>query len=159
LLGHCRDGGFIEHDCDIDLGMMEADYRKRGPLIELLRARGYTVRLNTDHEFSFMRAPFDVPGGLHCCCVDIFRFSTDGEGVSYSLEDSARHELHTYLFSADIFARFQPVKFMNRLEVLIPGQPEKFLEQNYGDWRTPKPDFDLWRDHINEKKQGGSPSL
>ena len=34
----------------------------------------------------------------------------------------------------------------------LPGNPEKYLEEAYGDWRTPKPDYHWQRDAHNLKK-------
>ena len=50
---------------------------------------------------------------------------------------------------ADVFGKFTPVRFLGRLDALIPANAEKFLETSYGDWRTPRTEFDNVHGHPN----------
>jgi hypothetical protein len=148
LLGYYRDGGFIEHDQDVDLGLMEEDYARRPQLIDLMKARGYLVRLNTDDEVSFYKEGLWI-SRVTGCFVDFWRFARQGEKVVRGIYDESKGEQHAYVFSADIFDDFTKVRFMGRQDVLVPSKTEKFLQESYGNWRIPKTDFDIFRDHPN----------
>src|SRR5207244_3508658 len=93
LLGHCRDGGFIKHDADIDLGILEADRPKMGSLAEEMQKRGYVVRLHGEHELSFYKTHFPT------LLVDFFVFYRKGDDVAYY--DHRGEELYEYRFPAD----------------------------------------------------------
>lgn len=144
LLGHYRDGGFIAHDSDIDLGLLEEDFKKKEQLIDAMEKKGYLVRLNTEYELGFEKK--SIPGGW----VDFFLFYKNKNNVSYvALEDATQKE-HIYSFSPEIFNSFITVEFMNSVPVLIPAKTEQFLTESYGDWQTPVKNFDIWTGHKNE---------
>lgn len=147
LLGHYRDGGFIEHDQDLDLGLLEQDYARRDELIDLMKARGYLVRLNTDYEVSFYKKGL-CKVGVSGCVLDFWRFAREGDKVVHEIVDT-KGKPHTYVFSADIFDDFKKTRFMGFYDVLIPVKTEKFLSESYGNWCIPEPDFDLFKDHPN----------
>jgi hypothetical protein len=148
LLGHYRDGGFIEHDQDLDLGLLEEDYGCRAEVIDLMKTRGYLVRLNTDDEVSFYRKGL-WESNCAGCFVDFWRFTRQGDKVIHRIYDNTKDEHRTYVFSADIFEDFTKTRFMGRHDVLVPVKTDKFLQESYGDWRVPRTDFNIFTDHPN----------
>src|SRR5262245_22500664 len=55
LLGHYRDGGFIEHDADVDFGLLQPDFPKLEALCAAMVKKGYVVRLHNEREVSFYK--------------------------------------------------------------------------------------------------------
>ena len=141
LLGHYRDGGFIRHDADIDMGLLEDDFAKRHRLVVEMERLGYTTRLNTDTEVAFYRAEFPT------LFVDFFRFRRSGASMVY--HDSRGATQYEFAFPASAFDALVPVKFLGRIDAWIPAGVEAFLQASYGDWRTPRTAFDNVNDHPN----------
>ncbi len=148
LLGHYRDGGFIEHDSDVDLGLMEEDYARRADIIDGMTARGYLVRLNTHDQVSVYRKGLWNPR-VAGCVLDFWRFTRQGDKVVHGIYDNRKGVQHTYVFSADIFDDFTQTRFLGGHDVLIPAKTEKFLQECYGNWRVPQPNFDIFKDYHN----------
>ena len=149
LLGYCRDGGFIEHDSDVDLGLMEEDYARRTEIIDLMKARGYLVRMNTNDEVSFYKRGF-WNSRVSGCFLDFWRFKRQGDKVVWVFDDGP-HVHQTFVLSADIFDDFTKTRFLGRHDVLIPAKAEKFLDESYGDWRVRRTDWNLFRDSQNKQ--------
>lgn len=149
LLGHYRDGGFIEHDADVDLGLMEEEYARRQEIIDLMKARGYLVRVNNHEEVSFYK-PGLWTSGVPGCVLDFWRFTRQGDKVVWVFDDGPQvHQ--TFVLSADIFDDFTQTRFLDRHDVLIPAKTEKFLDENYGNWRVPKTDWNVLEDGHNKQ--------
>jgi phosphorylcholine metabolism protein LicD len=141
LLGHHRDGGFIKHDADIDFGILPEDFKKINVLVEMMIKKGYTVRINDDHEVSFYREHFPT------LLVDFFLFHRVGNDLAYY--DSRGDVQLEYRFAGEIFGELRAIKFLGYIDAWIPDGVESFLEASYGDWRTPKAKFDNVHDHPN----------
>jgi phosphorylcholine metabolism protein LicD len=150
LLGHYRDGGFIAHDYDIDLGLLEDDFSRKEELAQAMKRRGYTVRANDDYFISFSRNRGKRPW------IELQLFYRKNGQIACSIASSHWEDLYTYYFPADIFAEFMAVKFLGQLEVLIPTQTERFLTVAYGNWRIPQKSWHFLYGPLNlvqEKKE------
>jgi hypothetical protein len=138
LLGQVREGGFIGHDDDFDLGYVS---KKRGPaaarelirLAECFVAKGFDVEIKP--EAIHIHDPEDPTLRL-----DLFHlyFSAKGElqfpfGVAGTLQ-----------FTLSDWKGITRAMFAGH-SVLIPRNSEKFVECIYGEsWRTPIVGFN-WR--------------
>ena len=133
LLGHYRDGGFIEHDSDIDLGLLMKDFAKADALVDAMRKKGYQVRGQNSYGISFKKERFR---GIN---VDFYvLLEEDRELVCMT---GVKSRLGKYRYPAEIFAEFQVATFSDNIEVLIPKNTEDYLHITYGDWKTPDPYF------------------
>ena len=128
LLGAVRDGGFMPHDKDTDLGLFAEDFRP--DLADAIVARGFRIKhqLGTPErgwQWSFVRSGVKT---------DLFVYYADGK--------CRFHAAWWQKLSVPI--RYSYVDFgLARLAFLgetfwAPENPEAFLLQKYGaDWRTP----------------------
>jgi phosphorylcholine metabolism protein LicD len=150
LLGHYRDGGFIAHDYDIDLGLLEDDFSRKEELVQAMKRRGYAVRAINDYFISFYRAGRKRPW------IELQLFYRKNDQIACSLGPFQRGDLYTYYFPADIFAEFMAEKFLGQLEVLVPTQTERFLTVAYGNWRVPQKSWDFIYGPLNlvQEKKG-----
>ena len=131
LLGHYRDKGFIKNDWDIDLGLLEADIPKVPLLTKALREKG--IFLTREDEYHVAYCYNTVLTHL-----DIYYFFKKNDKRTVHHCNIPKKELYTWTFSSDIFEKFNKVKFLNKIEVLVPDKTEKFLTEHYGPWWIPK---------------------
>jgi hypothetical protein len=125
LLGAVREGGFIAHDHDMDVGvwaedfgvevldrLLEAGFKQRNPRQAV--EQGYGAQLTFGHIY-----------------LDIFPFT---RGESYTADMILRkYHLRAHLRPFGL----APISFLGR-EFLAPDPPEQYLEDGYGpNWRTP----------------------
>jgi choline kinase len=132
LLGCVRDGGFIAGDQDIDLGILEGDAHRLATLRSAMVHRGYGVRIGTDLKLSLVHP--EHPGLF--IDIDVVRRFRDGWAITNAEADPAR-DFH-YCFDHGVFAGVQAARFVDGIEVAVPGSPEGFLEAVYGDWTVPE---------------------
>ena len=136
LLGHYRDGGWIPHDDDVDLGLLASEFQRRAEIVEAMRRRGYVVRANDAYLVSFHRP------GLPAVFLDICSFYERDGRIAFSIEEPEQGRRYTYHFPRGIFEEFRAVRFLGRFDVWIPVRTEEFLTVAYGDWRVPQTAFD-----------------
>lgn len=133
-LGLVRNGAPLDHDNDIDVGIFESQWD-----------RERLVRLFTEHpDFDLDDANPDSPkvGIVHRegASIDLFKFYREGDGV----------------FHDAIFVRWKNSPFSIEQRVLehgdvvyLPSDVDRYLAENYGDWRTPNKGFDAFVDGPN----------
>ena len=135
LLGPIRDGRFIPGDGDLDLGILgRAAFETAAEAVRasgtlrtdfVRRAAGGVTKMAVRHPNG---AKFDVK---------LFEREADG-GVSWHTHNVGR-----------ILRKHYPHRFeLKEIEVMglkahIPDEPERFLEWQYGDWRTPDPTYSM----------------
>ena len=129
-LGLVREGRPLSADGDIDVGVFDKDFDydalvalfERHPRFRLDEVHPHTKKIGLQHR-----------GGSP---VDIFRF--------YEEDGKVWHDA--------IFVRWHNAPFpverreLRGVRVPVPGEADRYLTENYGDWRTPNPAFDAFTD-------------
>ena len=128
-LGLVREGRPLGADGDIDIGVFESDW-DRPRLIELFTR---DPRFDLDLHPQTQKVGLRHRGGAP---IDIFRFYREGDVIWHD----------------GVFVRWRNSPFtVARRDVggqalPLPADPERYLTENYGDWRTPDPQFDAFTD-------------
>lgn len=153
FLGLIRENGFLAHDYDIDLGVFDDDI-DIPTAIAAINASDRFVLKKYDYHQSTLLAPKtparnkDVPyilklvhvNGIH---IDLFIHyhdtsttpAMDWHGSSLHRWENTAFDLVTYPFYDQ--------------NVLGPADADRYLTENYGDWRTPVTDFNCTTDTPN----------
>jgi hypothetical protein len=141
FLGLIREGGFLAHDYDIDLGIHAEDADLPEIVSAIARSRDFFLH-KSDVQQTFHRGLDGTVlsdarpilykivhrSGLH---IDLF--------VHY-LDDGQRwhgSNVHRWTNHAFALAPYQ----LAGVAVLGPADADRYLTENYGDWRTPRTDF------------------
>ena len=130
VLGFVREGRPLSLDGDIDVGIRDehfdletlTDIFRRHPRFEFDVVHPRTKKLGLRHR-----------GGSP---VDLFRFYEE-DGRLY--HDGVFVRWHNSPFGVQRFT-------VQGLELPIPEDEERYLTENYGDWRVPNADFDAFTD-------------
>lgn len=134
LLGLVREAGFIGWDKDIDVGYFTEEIDAATLEQVFRRSTAFQVRrldFNTD------RLRVDHTNGVK---IDIFPHYPGEDGRIW--HDGTATRWWNTPFG------LQTVDFLGRPQ-LVPDPPERYLDENYGDWRTPRPHFDARLDTPN----------
>lgn len=131
LLGCVREGGILGHDKDIDVGVMDTYGFEQ--VRNALRGTG-----------RFMLLPIITQRILRLkhangVMIDVF-FHWEEDGMIY-------HEGQKTRWWNTRFA-LEETEFLGE-RFLIPDDPDRYLTENYGDWRTPVVDFETFCDTPN----------
>lgn len=126
LLGYVREGRFMEHDMDFDLGFMyEEGLSERIKCI--LETAGYRIEFFEPSPWPTRIVAVQRETGL---LFDLVFFKEEKEHfLTYA------QYLHHLIIRRRKKFRIIQVEFEGR-KVLIPENPELFLEENYGNWRV-----------------------
>jgi hypothetical protein len=141
LLGYCRDRNFyVDSEHDLDLGLLADDAFGEETASSLERAverRGY--KISRSGTFVDKNMGWVIRKRGHTLELDIHLFYREGDRVL------DREEIYNCKwctsFSAGIFEELQEIRFLEKVKVWVPGKPELFLEEHYGNWKEPEPDF------------------
>ena len=119
LLGACREGDFIENDQDVDVLVMERDEDR---LVGALSSHEFS-----ESGLSLVRThqEYLVSVSLGTGYVDVYVFRPDGKFSKcwqYSIETERLENPEKRIFLG--------------LEYLVPRDPESYLSEKYGDWKT-----------------------
>lgn len=133
LLGCVRDGGFIAGDRDIDLGILEGDAHRLATLRSAMVRRGYGVRIDDASKLSLVH-----PAHPRLFIdIDVVRRFRDDWAITNADAHPAR--IFHYRFDHRVFTGVQPARFVDGMEVTVPGNPEGFLEIQARTQRTVYP--------------------
>lgn len=124
LLGCIREGRLLGHDKDIDVGIwntVDSD-----ALTAAIRASG-------SFQFIVSRSPHITRvRHLNGIPIDLFRHHREADDCWHA---SSKIIWHNSPFS------LTETRFLGE-SYLVPADHDTYLRENYGDWRTPKTDFD-----------------
>lgn len=141
FLGAVREGAFLAHDYDIDIGIHASDFDDSRLRAEIA-ASDDLVLVNTSPHINLSAGPDHLWTGLwHPALyrilhvsgigIDVFIHHLDGQQRWHG---SGKHRWNNSEFSlADYTISGLPVKG--------PAQADLYLTENYGDWRTPVKTF------------------
>ncbi len=130
LLGYIREGDFLKHDYDIDLGLLAQDYDKKEALVSAMTKRGYRVRHDVPYALSF-----ETKDCLLHLDVDLL-YPFKGELIT-SMSSEKTGELTAHRFLVEDFETLEKKIFPGDIPVWVPGRAEHVLEMIYGEWRKP----------------------
>lgn len=135
LLGLVRDAQFISWDKDIDLGFFSDDI-EAAQLKELFERSGnFHLRLL---DFTSHRLRVNHDNGT---MIDIFpHYRDDEQGLVWHDGTATRWWNKPFTLTRRPFLG---------ADQWVPDPPEQYLDENYGDWRTPEPNFDARLDAPN----------
>ncbi len=133
LLGCIRENGFIDHDGDLDFGILEADYPKKDMLIKAMLKRGYRLRHDMPYQFSF-----ELKDQLLNLDIDVLYRHQDMLVNCIPLENGA---LLANRFPQEAFNELKTIEFGGIPCVWVPGNPEVVLDATYGNWRVTQKDY------------------
>ena len=81
LLGYHRERGWLDGDGDVDVGLLDQDYRRRDEFIHGMRHRGYDVVRDSKYDLLLSKA------GQPEFYIDIHRYYEKSRKVAASLDD------------------------------------------------------------------------
>ena len=134
LLGYLRDSGFISWDKDIDLGFFTSEIATADLERAFDRSRDFNVRkidFNTD------RLRINHNNGM---MIDVFPHYQGDDGKIWHDGTATRWWNSPFDLTT--------VEFLGKPQY-VPDPPERYLDENYGNWRTPEPNFDARLDAPN----------
>ena len=134
LLGCIREGTFVPHDSDIDIGVLSTD-----GLLEKFIARGFELRREWGsagkpaHEYTFI-----APGFLNIK-LDVFCYTLESDHSWMGLwteKCPCKACANLPPYKKMIFPKFEGVvqKDFYGMRFPVPSNYEKFLTAQYGDW-------------------------
>lgn len=124
LLGCVREGRLLGHDHDIDVGIW--DDVDRDHYLSVIRKSGLFYTLSSRSQEIIRLRHVNGVG------IDLF--------YHFRSPDDYWHRGIKLIWHNSPF-ELAPMKFLDE-EFLVPEDHDSYLTENYGDWRTPKIDFD-----------------
>lgn len=134
LLGYLREGNFISWDKDIDVGIFTSEIKTNDVELAFDNSAEFTVRRL---DFNAERLRVDHINGIK---VDIFPHYGAFDGKVWHDGTATRWWNSPF--------ELKEIEFLNERQY-VPSDPERYLDENYGNWRVPEPNFDARIDAPN----------
>lgn len=133
-LGAIRENGFIDIDCDIDLGLFQEDLRpKLDVLKQEFEALGYETKF-LDEPYPYKRM-LKVDNGTRVDLVDWFKW---GNYYLHPVEPSGV----CHLFPCEMFDTLTEIDFLGE-KFNVPTPVTDFLELLFPNWMTKDMNYDF----------------
>ncbi|WP_374828767.1 LicD family protein [Paenochrobactrum pullorum] len=141
FLGVIREGGWLAHDYDIDLGIHSENYNS-GRLQSLLAQSDHFVIRKTDHQIRIIRDEDDLfqLDRLPTLVKLVHKNGINIDVFIHYLEDDIRwhgsviHRWDNHDFALTTYN-------LDGVNVLGAVEADRYLSENYGNWRVPVTDF------------------
>jgi len=144
LLGAVRDGDFIAHDTDIDVGVLFEEWTPVHvfELTHLFLKKDIVIK----HQFGDWENHFEISYHRNGIKIDLFFYRKDGDfRIFHAFENGGRNmndDVITYEYPAELIENISPMMFQNELYP-APSNPKAVLELKYGaGWIDPVKDWD-----------------
>lgn len=132
-LGAVREGKFIEHDGDIDLGIFVTDYNPdiEKKILEKFKLKHRLGSIDSGYEVTYVH-----PNGVS---IDIFLYYRENDYLwcasYFSLCDRAKNKMCRWKYTP---FDLKSIKFLSNI-FNVPSPVDTFLSESYGsDWRIPR---------------------
>ncbi len=139
LLGFVRDGDFISYDTDIDLGVWPD-----APLDRI-------VECMCEHEFvlrpKYLNGEAITLSDRVEGAVNVALYFRDKIALDIYVHFPAKNKIRSGMMIGPETLWFEVSKFTTEFghflghQFPMPGDPERYLQENYGEWRIPDPDY------------------
>lgn len=156
LLGVIREGNFIAHDLDLDLGvyMEEWDISDFQDLEENMSDEDFTLH----HTFGEWGRHFEASFKRDDIKIDLFfYYKADNKRRFNAFLNGGKtmpDDILTYEYEADLIENLKEIEWKG-YKFMIPAEPEKVLVAKYGeDWKTPVTNWCWARDPKNLISEG-----
>lgn len=134
LLGYVRDSAFISWDKDIDLGFFTSEIS----VADLESAFDHSSKFNIRRiDFNTERLRINHENGT---MIDVFPHYLD-------TDDKVWHDGTATRWWNSPF-ELKTIDFLGKPQY-VPDPPEQYLDENYGQWQMPEPNFDARLDAPN----------
>lgn len=142
FLGQHREGGFLKHDYDIDLGIHAEDI-DLAELMQLLKSQSKFAIQKVDTSIEVLRDKNGQPSLdervsiikiIHSNGIPIDIF------IHYTQNNICWHGSVIHRWENSPFGLVRTE--LEGVSVNSPDNPDIYLSENYGDWKTPVTDFD-----------------
>lgn len=133
LLGYARQKSFLSHDKDIDVGIFEAD--NVFDVINTLMLSGkFSVKNGYFNiERMYQMPVVHLPTGF---AIDVFIYHQDGDGLITGVQSNFGYTQNFRFSKFDL----QEIEFIGT-RFYAPSDIDKNLTENFGDWKTPDPNY------------------
>ena len=149
LLGAVREGDFIGHDNDMDMGVFAEEWTEE--IVRDATSRMADKGISTGHVFGILDKYFEIAlvrDGVKC---DLFFYRRDPENealrIFHAFKNGGRtlpDDVITYEYPAELIENIRPMIFQME-HYPAPADPVAVLVCKYGqDWRVPVKEWD-WK--------------
>ena len=144
MLGAVRDGGMIEWDDDIDVGVLSDDFLKLEPVLSsysLVVKSHLPIMGNIRKNRRFVKVCDAHQKGTEkiLSAVDVFLYERDGQSDIIYSTTKDRPAITT--MNWEDVSKLREIRF-DDMTIHVPSNAEKYLAERYGEnWRVPKRHF------------------
>lgn len=151
LLGYEREGGFLRHDKDIDVGVLGWE-NQYDLCFALLKSNLFTM----DAQFLKGHQSYYIPikhiqSGMW---MDIFIYHTENQKYVTGVDFLFGHR-QTFAFTP---FKLKPMQFLG-VNMFIPEDADLNLQENFGDWRISDPSYISHLESPSTVDKGGLPFM
>jgi len=149
-LGAIRDGSYIGHDPDIDIGIAPGQLKLWNVFLSDFKQAGFLLYKKWTYNGHKIELSF-IKYGIK---IDLFFFGEQGNYYwwgAFGPDRFGRWKEHmecvARIVPAYLFQNLRHITF-RRMEAYVPNPPERYLEAQYGpDWQKPNRIWQYWKDN------------